>query len=288
MIHLTGVTLRPPGPVAGRPLLDAIDLRLRPHEQVAVVGPNGAGKSLLLQVISGLRTPTEGTIRRTPIDASTDASTAGPVAAEDASAAPRIALVFQTPDDQIVGSTVERDLAFPLENRGVDPTEMRSRVEAALERSGLADRRQDPPHLLSEGEKQRLALATALLMEPRLLLLDEPTSRLDPAARARFLEEVDRARRESGVTVVLATHRSEEVMPADRVIGLREGRVEFDGTPAELLRSPDADRLSVRWSPLHRLRRGLIASGLSMDDETGADWNDANVLLERVGARSAR
>ncbi len=266
MIRLAGVRLRAPGRSAGPALLDGIDLELRGGERVALLGPNGAGKSLLLQVISGLRPPDEGVVEAWPAEA----------------VAPRASLVFQTPDDQIVGSTVERDLAFPLENRAMPPDEMRPRVDAALERAGLTARRRDPPHLLSEGEKQRLALASALLMEPTLLLLDEPTSRLDPSARAAFLAEVDRAVRDDGVTVVMATHRSEEILPGDRVLALLSGRLAFDGTPAELLRSPRADEFSIRWSPLHRLRRELDDRGLAVGEERGERWNDPAALLDRI------
>lgn len=267
MIRLERLTLlRPaaPGtPAAARTaLLDAIDLEVRPGETLAVVGANGAGKSLLLQVLAGLRTPSSGRVHRDPEDL-------------------RTALVFQTPDDQIVGSTVERDLAFGLENRAVPPPEMRRLVDAMLLRIGLADRRRDAPHLLSEGEKQRLALGAALLMEPAVLLLDEPTSRLDAAGRRRFLDEVRRAREETGAAVVHVTHRSEEALPADRIVGLRGGRVVFDGTPAEFLRTEEP--LGVRWSELHRFRRALHGRGVDVAPAAGEWWNDAEVLLDQLG-----
>jgi energy-coupling factor transport system ATP-binding protein len=269
VIRLEKVTLlRPSSAAAAAPqgartaLLDAIDLEIRAGEQLAIVGANGAGKSLLLQVIAGLRRPSSGHVRRDPDDL-------------------RTALVFQTPDDQIVGSTVERDLAFGLENRAVPAPEMRCLVDAMLDRIGLADRRRDAPHLLSEGEKQRLALGAALLMEPAVLLLDEPTSRLDAEGRRRFLEEVRRAREETNAAVVHVTHRSEEAMTADRVVGLRAGRVVFDGTPAEFL-SAEED-LGVRWSELHAFRRALRRHGVDVPGAGGDWWNDAEVLLDQLG-----
>lgn len=266
MIRLEDVSLRAPSERAltGALLLHQVRLELRAKELVAVVGPNGAGKSLLLQVLAGLRPPSEGRVHRDPADL-------------------RVGLVFQTPDDQIVGSTVERDLAFGLENLAVPPDEMHVRVDAMLERIGLADRRKTPPHRLSEGEKQRLALGAALLLRPALLLLDEPTSRLDTAGRRRFLQEVEQARAQDSTAVVLVTHRSEEALPADRIVGLRDGHVVFDGTPAALMRSPLADQLGMRWSALHRFRRELDDRGVPVPPAAGRWWNDPDVLLEQLG-----
>jgi len=266
VIRLEDVSLRAPSErgAEGALLLRDIRFEVRPGELVALVGPNGAGKSLLLQVLAGIRRPTSGIVHRDPPDL-------------------RTGLVFQSPDDQIVGSTVERDLAFGLENLAVPPDEMRRRVDDMLERIGLADRRRTPPHLLSEGEKQRLALGAALLLEPAVLLLDEPTSRLDAAGRRRFLAEVERARRESALAVVLVSHRSEETLPADRVVGMRDGAVVFDDTPAALPGSALADRLGLRWSELHRFRRELHARGVELAPAAGDWWNDPDVLLEQLG-----
>lgn len=201
-------------PTAGRTeLLAGISLDIRPGEWIALIGPNGAGKSLLMQAIAGLREVTSGRIERD-----------GP--------AP-VGLVFQRPDDQIVGSTVERDLAFGLENACVEPSEIRRRVDEALAWARLESARQRPPHLLSEGEKQRLALASALIRRPGLLLLDEPTSRLDPTARAHFLDSVARDRSERGTTIVQSTHHQRDLHHVDRVVALAEGRVVFDGPPSE-------------------------------------------------------
>lgn len=270
MIRLENVCLRAPSDRAapGALLLDAVHLEVRERELVAVVGPNGAGKSLLLQVMAGLRRPSEGTVQRDPPGL-------------------RVGLVFQSPDDQIVGSTVERDLAFGLENLAVPPDEMRTRVDTMLARIDLVDRRRDPPHLLSEGEKQRLALGAALLLRPSLLLLDEPTSRLDAAGRRRFLDEVERARTEHGTAIVLVTHRSEEALPAQRVLGLQRGRVVVDDTPAALLRHPLADRLGIQWSGLHRFRRELDRRGVPVPPAAGRWWNDPDVLLEQLGFSGA-
>jgi len=252
-------------PAGGARLVGPLSLHIRSGESVSLVGPNGAGKTLLLTLIAGLRPPSGGQITFA-----------------DSHATCRRAIVFQTPDDQLVGSTVERDLAFGLENLALEPAEIRRRVDDALAWSGLAPSARRPPHLLSEGEKQRLALASALLLEPDLLLLDEPTSRLDPPTRRRFLEEVERYRERSGAAVVHVTHRSEEVLPADRVVGLREGAIVFEGSAAELLESADADRLGIVWSDLHRLRRELARRGADLPACRGEEWNRAAPLVEAL------
>lgn len=261
MIRLEAVELIAPG--GGRALVAGVSLEIQENEYVSLVGPNGAGKSLLLQLLAGLRVPTSG-----------DVIFVNPHVSE------RRAIVFQSPDDQLVGSTVERDLAFGLENRGLPSPEIRRRVDEALEWSGLGEAARRPPHLLSEGEKQRLALASALLLRPALLLLDEPTSRLDPPTRRRFLDEVHGFRERSGAAVVHVTHRSEEILPADRVVGMRDGAIVFEGSPAGLLASADSDRLGIVWSDLHRLRRELARRGADLPIVRGADWNRAESLLE--------
>lgn len=268
MIRLEGLRLEAPtSPGGSRPdlLLDGVDLDIRAGVYIALCGANGAGKSLLLQTIAGLRRLSAGEIVFDAPDLS-------------------IALVFQNPDDQIVGSTVERDLAFGLENRGLPPEEIRRQVREALEWSGLAPLAGQPPHLLSEGEKQRLALTSALILRPALLLLDEPTSRLDPPARRRFLEGVRQARAATGAAVVHVTHRSEEIVAAERVVGMDAGRVVFDGTPEELADSPAADALGIRWSALHRLRRELRARRAGPPTPAGPEWNDPEALTAVVRA----
>ena len=258
MIRLSGAGLDAPAASGGAALLDRLDLEIHSNEYVVICGPNGAGKSLFLQLAARLKAPSRGEITFDNPDMST-------------------ALVFQRPDDQIVGSTVRRDLAFGLENHGVEPAVIRERVEEALAWSGLADLGDRPPHLLSEGQKQRLALTAALVTRPALLLLDEPTSRLDPEGRRQFRDAVSHARHDLGATVVQVTHRSEEVLPADRVIGLVRGTVRFDGTPDELLRSEEADSLGILWTGLHRFQRELMRQGHA--GRAAGEWNDPRPFL---------
>lgn len=227
MIRIRDLTWSAPGSATG-PKLDLPALDIRQGEYVGVAGPNGAGKSLLLQSIGGLRAPTTGTIT---FDQSNGKS------------APRPGFLFQNPSDQLLGSTVERDLAFGLENAAVPSAEIRRRVDDALERHGLVPLARRPPHLLSEGEKQRVAFASVLVLEPQVLLVDEPTARLDAADRADFLERLREAHR-AGATVLHVTHRPEELAVASRLIALRDGRVAFDGPPAELS-AEEAERCGI-------------------------------------------
>jgi energy-coupling factor transport system ATP-binding protein len=274
-----------------QPLLDDISLEIRFGEYVALVGANGAGKSLLLQVMAGLRRATAGEyifvnanesvhdpdFHAPHIDKDISESASRPL--QTAREVPAIGIVFQNPDDQLVGSTVERDIAFGLENISTPPREIRRRVDEALALSGLEDHAARPPHLLSEGEKQRLALAAVLALRPRALLLDEPTSRLDAHDREVFLTAVERARRETGAAVVQVSHRSEEVVLADRVLGLEQGRLTFAGSVADFLQLPGEHPYGVMWSGPHQLLRELSVRGVEPPRFEREQWNDAQRLL---------
>ena len=156
-------------------------------------------------------------------------------------------LVFQNPDNQIVANVVEDDVAFAPENLGVEPAEIRRRVDSALKTVGMYEYRMHAPHLLSGGQKQRVAIAGVLAMQPRCIVLDEPTAMLDPIGRREVISTVTRLCREEGITVVLITHHMSECVGADRLIVMSEGRVVADGTPrsvfsqVELLRSEGLD-----------------------------------------------
>lgn len=203
-----------------------VTLRVCQGEYLALVGRNGCGKSTLCRLMNGLLLPASGRVLVGGVDTTqpgTELHVRGSVA-----------MVFQVPDNQIVATVVEHDVAFGPENLGVPPAELRARVREALETVGMWDQRERPPHLLSEGEKQRVAIAGALAMHPRCLILDEATSMLDPAARARVLSVARKVHRQ-GMTVVMVTHNLSEALEAERVVALDRGRIAYDGRPTDLL-----------------------------------------------------
>lgn len=237
MIRFEEIDFTYPGASGGRPALSGVSLELAEGEIVAVLGANGSGKSTLVRLANGILAPDAGSVtvdgavpggtdRRTPADGS----------APPADARGAVGVVFQHPDDQIVATSVEDDVAFGPENLGCPRDEIRRRVDESLALVGLTGLEHREPHLLSGGQKQRLAIAGALAMHPRYLVLDEPTSMLDPAGRAEVLAVVSALRHE-GKGVLLVTHDLAEAARADRVIVLDAGEVAFRGTPSELFGS---------------------------------------------------
>ena len=146
----------------------------------------------------------------------------------------KVGMVFQNPDNQIVANVVEEDVAFGPENLGIASPEIRHRVDKALKQVGMYEYREHAPHLLSGGQKQRVAIAGVIAMEPRCIVLDEPTAMLDPRGRREVMQTVSRLNREKGITVVLITHHMDEAAEADRVVVLHKGRIAADGTPKEV------------------------------------------------------
>ena len=206
--------------------LCGIDLAIEEGSFVAVLGHNGSGKSTLAKHMNAILLPTEGKVLVDGLD----------TADEEKLLQVRrtVGMVFQNPDNQIVANVVEEDVAFAPENLGVPPAEIRERVDSALKAVGMYDHRQHAPHLLSGGQKQRVAIAGVLAMQPRIIVLDEPTAMLDPIGRQEVISTVTRLCREKGMTVVLITHHMEECIGADRLIVMSRGRIAADGTPGEV------------------------------------------------------
>ena len=206
--------------------LRGIDLEIAAGSFVAVLGHNGSGKSTLAKLLNAILLPTSGHVYVAGVD----------TADEERLLEVRgtVGLVFQNPDNQIVANVVEDDVAFAPENLGVESSEIRRRVDDALKTVGMYEYRQHAPHLLSGGQKQRVAIAGALAMQPRVLVLDEPTAMLDPVGRREVIYTVTSLCRERGMTVVLITHHMSECVNADRLIALSDGRVIADGTPREV------------------------------------------------------
>ena len=217
-----------PAPV----VLDGVDLEIQAGSFVAVLGHNGSGKSTLAKHLNAILLPTGGKVYVDGID-TTD---------EDRLLDIRrtIGMVFQNPDNQIVANVVEEDVAFAPENLGVPPEEIRRRVDDALKAVGMYEYREHAPHLLSGGQKQRIAIAGVIAMQPRCIVLDEPTAMLDPIGRSEVLKTIKELNRASGVTVVLITHHMDEAAQADRLVVMAKGRVVADGAPKEVFQQVEA------------------------------------------------
>ena len=201
---------------------------------VAVVGHNGSGKSTLAKLCNGLYIPDRGQVL---VDGLDTAKEENQLAVRKA-----VGLVFQNPDNQLVSSIVEEDVAFGPENLGVPVEELRPRVEDALRAVDMLEYARHDTHKLSGGQKQRIAIAGILAMQPQCIVLDEPTAMLDPKGRAEVLETILRLNRQRGMTVVLITHYMNEAARADRMVVMDSGRIVLDGTPMEVFAQPDVIR----------------------------------------------
>lgn len=236
-----------------------INLTINKGEFVAVLGPNGSGKSTLAKHFNALLLPTCGRLW-------VDGLLTGE-AVNHWQIRQTVGMVFQNPDNQIVATTVEEDVAFGPENLGIPSVEIRRRVDEALKLVGIYDYRQHAPHLLSGGQKQRVAIAGVLAMQPRCLVLDEPTAMLDPRGRREVMDTVRRLNREEGITVIFITHFMEEAVYADRVIVLGDGEIIFQGTPEETFRQSSLLRNhGLDVPPVAELAEELRAAGLAVPD----------------------
>ena len=206
--------------------LRGIDLEIEEGTFVAVLGHNGSGKSTLAKHMNAILVPDEGTVTVAGLD------TADENGIIDLRR--NIGMVFQNPDNQIVANVVEDDVAFAPENLGVAPEEIRKRVDDALRQVGMYELRKHAPHLLSGGQKQRVAIAGVIAMQPKIIVLDEPTAMLDPQGRAEVVSTVSKLCREKGMTVILITHHMDECVDADRLIVMSNGHIVADGSPEKV------------------------------------------------------
>ena len=208
-------------------LFEDLNLSVAQGSFVALLGRNGSGKSTAARLMNGLNQPAGGTVTVDGMDVA-DENTAFDVRS-------RVGLVFQNPDNQIVGTVVEEDVAFGPENLGVPPAEIRERVAAALAAVNMTEYKSHAPHRLSGGQKQRVAIAGVLAMHPKCIVLDEPTAMLDPSGRKEVMDTVLRLNKQDGITVVFITHFMDEAALADRVVLIDNGCIEADGTAEEVL-----------------------------------------------------
>ncbi|MCL6478444.1 MAG: energy-coupling factor transporter ATPase [Peptococcaceae bacterium] len=243
------------------PALSGVSLSIGEGEFVAVLGQNGSGKSTLAKHLNGILLPTVGDVVVDGINTKD----------KDARGRSRVwevrrlvSMVFQNPDNQIVATVVEDDVAFGPENIGVPPAEIEERITEAMSVMGILDFRKFQPHMLSAGQKQRVAIAGALAMQSKYIILDEPTSMLDPAGRHEVMEAVLRLRRQKGITFINITHFMDEAVQADRVVVMNQGRVVLTGTPREVFQEVDLIRSLTLDVPVvaelaSRLRKRGIA-----------------------------
>ena len=203
-----------------------LDLTVEEGTFVAVLGTNGCGKSTLAKHFNSILLPTGGKVYVCGIDTSNEERIL--------QVRRNVGMVFQNPDNQIVANVVEEDVAFGPENLGVASPEIRNRVDKALKQVGMYEYRGHAPHLLSGGQKQRIAIAGVIAMEPKCIVLDEPTAMLDPKGRREVIETISRLNKEKKITVVLITHHMDEAAKADRVVVLHKGEVALDGTPQQV------------------------------------------------------
>ncbi len=242
-----------------RTAIDHMDLAVEAGQFIAVLGHNGSGKSTFAKHINALLTPSEGTLIVDGLDTSEE---------ENVYQVRQLAgMVFQNPDNQIIASVVQEDVGFGPENIGVPTDEIWQRVERSLKSVGMWKYREHSPNKLSGGQKQRVAIAGVMAMEPKCIILDEPTAMLDPNGRKEVLEAVHKLNREKGVTIILITHYMEEVVDADYVYVMDQGKVVLEGAPRGIFSQVDTlqeHRLDVPQITL--LAHELKKSGLPLPD----------------------
>ena len=240
-------------------VLEGIDLTVEKGSFVALLGHNGCGKSTLAKHFNAMLLPTGGTVLVRGID-TTDEEKKYEIRST-------VGMVLQNPDNQLVSTIVEEDVAFGPENLGVPPEEIRRRVDDALKAVGMYEYREHAPHKLSGGQKQRVAIAGVIAMQPECIVLDEPTAMLDPQGRREVMQTIRALNRERGITVVLITHYMDEAVQADRVVVMDEGRILMDGTPREVFsRVDDLRRVELDGPQPTELCAALKADGLPLPD----------------------
>ncbi|NLK58910.1 MAG: energy-coupling factor transporter ATPase [Tissierellia bacterium] len=245
------------GAPEGKKALDDLSIEVYPGEFVAVLGHNGSGKSTLAKLLNGLILPTNGEIRIAGMNTKDEERlwdirrTCG--------------MVFQNPDNQIIATVVEEDIAFGPENLGVPMPELKERVDRALAIVEMEEYRKHAPHLLSGGQKQRIAIAGILAMDPQVVIMDEPTAMLDPQGREEIIGTIATLNRTEKKTVLLITHYMDEVVEADRVIVLEEGRIALQGTPREVFsRVEEMKRLGLDVPQATEMAWELARQGIDL------------------------
>ena len=239
--------------------IDHLSLEIQKGDFVAILGHNGSGKSTFAKQINGLLLPTEGTLWISDMNTQ-DESMIWEIRK-------KTGMVFQNPDNQIIGNIVEEDVGFGPENIGVPTDEIWRRVDESLEAVGMTAYRKQSPNKLSGGQKQRVAIAGVMAMRPQCIVLDEPTAMLDPNGRSEVIRTVRELNQKEGVTVLLITHYMEDVIHADRVIVMDEGKIVMDGTPREIFsRVEELKRYRLDVPQVTELAYELKQAGVPLPD----------------------
>lgn len=240
--------------------IDEFNLNVEKGEFVALIGHNGSGKSTLSKNLNAILIPTEGDILVNGMNTKDEENlwnirqTAG--------------MVFQNPDNQIVATIVEEDVAFGCENLGIEPSQIRNRVDEALKNVDMYDKRDRQPHLLSGGQKQRVAIAGIIAMRPECIIFDEATAMLDPSGRKEVMNTIKKLNKEHNITVLHITHFMEEAVDADRVIVMEKGRKVLEGTPKEVFSHIDElKKIGLDVPYMTELAQGLASEGIKIKQD---------------------
>ncbi len=256
--------------------VDGVNLKIKKGECVAILGHNGSGKSTLAKLSNSILIPTEGEVT---VDGMNTAD-------EEKSYDIRktVGVVFQNPDNQIVASIVEEDVAFGPENLGLPREEIRKRVDDSLKAVGMYEHRFSEPHKLSGGQKQRVAIAGIIAMLPKCIFFDEPTAMLDPKGRKEVMNTIFKLNREHGITTVYITHFMEEAVLADRVIVMDNAKVLLDGAPKEVFKNSQLLRdIGLDVPQVSYLSSRLKESGVDIDENILTNGEFVNSILEIIG-----
>lgn len=245
---------------------------------LAVLGHNGCGKSTVAKLINGILVPNKGKVTVEGMDTSDEEKTVD--------IRKTVGMVFQNPDNQIVATIVEDDVAFGPENLGVEPSEIRKAVDSALKAVGMYEFRKREPHRLSGGQKQRVAIAGVIAMNTKCIVMDEPTAMLDPQGRKEVMDTVMKLNRELGITVILITHYMDEAVKADRVIVMDGGRIAMDGTPKEVFRNVERmKKLGLDVPQATELAYRLRKKGFKLPEDILDENECAEAILKVLEVR---
>jgi energy-coupling factor transport system ATP-binding protein len=262
------------------PAVSNVSLKIEEGEFVAILGHNGSGKSTLAKLFNAVLTPTSGKVLIDGCDI------ASPDASEDDifEARRKVGMVFQNADNQLVATIVEEDVAFGPENLGLESSEIRRRVDEALESVNMTRYARHSPHMLSGGQKQRIAIAGVIAMKPRCIIFDESTAMLDPRGRREVNDVMEKLNREDGITIVNITHYMEEAANASRIIVINDGELLMDGTPREIFaRQEELAKIGLDVPQSSKLLHELKKRGCDIDENEFTPEGACNAILAALG-----